>query len=256
MEESPAMAIRGILFDLGGTILHYTLPAKAWKDSETLGSRAVYRLLQKLHYPLPPEEEALEKAWEFSQYFWTILDTIDVKNLKLDYYLSLMIKQQWGVNTLTSAVVGQLSQAHMAAVRPHVRPLAGAEDTLRGLRERGFKMGLISNTLWPGKAHQEDLERYGLLAYFEHQIFSSDAEIWKPHREVFQREMGALGLKPEEAVFVGDSLYFDVWGAQQAGMRGVWIGREGTWLPDGVQVTPDAAISQLPDLCDVIDGWQ
>jgi putative hydrolase of the HAD superfamily len=88
------------------------------------------------------------------------------------------------------------------------------------------------------------------------QVFSADAGAWKPHRDIFEMELTALALKPEEAIFVGDSLYFDVWGAQQAGLRGVWIEQKVRWLPDGLEVTPDAIIQNLPELLDVIETWR
>ena len=115
-----------------------------------------------------------------------------------------------------------------------------------------MKIGLISNTTWPGEFHRQDMERYGLISFFDHLIFSADEKAWKPHQEVFQRSLAALGLSPHEAVFVGDSLFFDVWGAQQAGLRGVWIEQDQRWQPAGMDIQPDATIRRLPELLDVV----
>jgi len=55
---------------------------------------------------------------------------------------------------------------------------------------------------------------------------------------------------------VGDSLYFDVWGAQQAGLRAVWIEQRHRWMPDGLEATPDATIQSLAQLVTVVEQWR
>jgi FMN phosphatase YigB (HAD superfamily) len=249
------MPLRGVIFDLGETLLHYAPLGGGWEDTEKSGARAVYDYLHEAGYPLPPLDDALKTAWDTALFVWSgLIDGSDVSGLKLDRQLSLLT-QRWGVDGIPPEMSGTLATAYMAAIQSFVRPLDGAADTLRALRDRGLRIGLISNTLWPGSSHRDDLDRHGLTPYLEHPIFSADVSAWKPHRDVFEMALNALVLKPEESVFVGDSLYFDVWGAQQAGLRGVWIEQEVRWLPDGIEVTPDATIQNLPELLDLIETW-
>jgi len=152
--------------------------------------------------------------------------------------------------------VDELAGLYMSTIQSTVRPLDGAETTLRALRDSGLRTGLISNTHWPGEAHLYDLDRFGLTPYLEHLVFSSDAEAWKPAPDVFEMGLEGLDLAAGEAVYVGDSLYFDVWGAQQAGMRAVWIEQPDRWLPNGLTAKPDATIAALPDLLDVLQQWR
>jgi len=53
-------------------------------------------------------------------------------------------------------------------------------------------------------------------------------------------------------VFVGDRLHDDVFGAQSAGLRGVWIRNA---LVPAYDVEPDATIDALSELVDVVDRW-
>lgn len=248
------MALRGVLFDMGGTLLHYTPPGESWEEMEKSGARAVYRDLRQRGYVLPPEDEALATAWEHALALWNSLDRQDVKDLKIDRQMAI-VAQKWGVDALPPALINELARAYMAAIRSTVRPLDGAQATLQALRDSGLRVGLISNTHWPGEIHISDLDRFGLTPYLEHLVFSSDAEAWKPGRNVFELGLAGLDLAADEAVYVGDSLYFDVWGAQQAGLRGVWIEQPHRWLPDGITAEPDAAIASLPDLLDVVKRW-
>jgi FMN phosphatase YigB (HAD superfamily) len=250
------MPLRGVIFDLGGTLLHYTAPGGDWEGTEKTGAKAVYDYLHGAGFPLPPIDQALTTAWDHALSLWSCLVyTSDISDLTLERQLTLLARR-WGTESLSPEMLGALCEAYMAAIQSFVRPLDGAADTLGRLRERGFRLGLISNTVWPGSSHRKDLDRYGLSSYLEHQIFSADARAWKPHRDVFEMELKALTLTPDEAAFVGDSLYFDVWGAQQAGLRGVWIEQKVRWLPDGIEVTPDATIRNLPELPDVIETWR
>jgi len=251
------MAVRGVMFDLGGTLLHYNAPNTWWEDTEKTGARGIYRSLRERGYVLLPEDEALPAAWDHALALWSTLTqgNHNVRNLKLDHF-TRTLAARWGIDGLAEDTVTALSQAYMTAIQALVYPLNGAAETLRALRQQGYRLGLISNTIWPGSAHIADLGRFGLTPYLERLTFSGDAEAWKPFGEVFQLGLDALDLQPDQAIFVGDSLYFDVWGAQQAGMRGVWIEQPRAWLPEGMEVTPDATITALPDLLPLVDEWQ
>ena len=52
-------------------------------------------------------------------------------------------------------------------------------------------------------------------------VFSSEVGVRKPDPRIFRRALDALGVEPENALFVGDRLYEDVLGAARAGMRTV-----------------------------------
>jgi HAD superfamily hydrolase (TIGR01493 family) len=250
------MALRGVLFDLGGTLLHYNAPHSTWEDTEKTGARAVYNGLHAAGYPLPPEAEALDQASPHAQAFWSqIVDHYDPKTLKLADFMRSLVAQ-WQIDSLPEPLVESLSAAYMHAIQAHVHPLDSAAHTLRALRDRGLRIGLISNTLWPGSAHLDDLRRHGLIDYIDHPIFSADVEAWKPYQAVFQLGLDALNANPDETFFVGDALYHDIWGAQQAGLRAVWIEKPHFWLPDGLEVTPDATIRRLPELLDIASQWQ
>jgi putative hydrolase of the HAD superfamily len=68
-------------------------------------------------------------------------------------------------------------------------------------------------------------------------------EFVKPDRRAFEEVLAALEVTT--AVFVGDRLYDDVWGAQQAGLKAVWVRNDRT--PDH-DVSPDGVIHSLAEL--------
>jgi putative hydrolase of the HAD superfamily len=92
---------------------------------------------------------------------------------------------------------------------------------LDSLRERGLKLGLVSNAFDPGWLLHRDLEQMGLAERLDFSVFSSELGLRKPHPAIFERALGELGVEPERAIFVGDRLYEDVRGAGELGMTTV-----------------------------------
>ena len=97
---------------------------------------------------------------------------------------------------------------------------------LEALRGHGLKLGLVSNAFDPGWLLHRDLEQMGIAQRLDFSVFSSEVGTRKPHPTIFQRALGALGVQPENALFVGDRLYEDVRGAGELGMttvQAVWF---------------------------------
>ena len=63
-----------------------------------------------------------------------------------------------------------------------------------------------------------------------------------------------LGAWAEETVMVGDSLSCDMLGAQNAGLRAVWIDRLGEATTQQ-QIMPDACLQSLSHLDALLSGW-
>ena len=134
---------------------------------------------------------------------------------------------------------------------PQVRPL------WEGLRERGLKVGVLSNTIWSGDYHRENFERDGVLDLVDGDVYSSEIQVVKPHREAFEAASAAVGVPMANAVYVGDRLFEDVLGSQEVGMRAIWVPHSD--IPADQQVTvdvePDGVAHELIDVLEIVDGW-
>jgi HAD superfamily hydrolase (TIGR01549 family) len=97
----------------------------------------------------------------------------------------------------------------------------GVIETLRWLRERGYHVGSVTNRGLGGEPFREELRHHGLIDLFEVLSISCEVGYLKPHPRIFQHALDALGIEPEEAVMVGDSLRADVGGAKALGMTAV-----------------------------------
>lgn len=123
-------------------------------------------------------------------------------------------------------------------------------DAIRSLA-RTHRLGLITNIWSPKDLWLEELARAGLENTFTALVFSSDSCRMKPSRDLFLdalRGCGVPGSGPyPDVVCIGDSLRCDVAGAQQLGLRTIWINPTRGPLPFGAP-TPDAWVADLRDL--------
>jgi len=140
---------------------------------------------------------------------------------------------------------------------PHTATDVQVRPMWEGLRARGIRVGILSNTIWSGDYHRALFERDGVLDLIDADVYSSEIPWTKPHPEAFRAAAAALGVAPAEAAYVGDRPFEDIHGSQAAGMRAIWVPH--SQIPVGqqvsVEVTPDGVAYQLLDILDIVDGW-
>lgn len=242
---------RAVIFDMGGTLLRFARPGGGtWREFEAPGIRGIYRYLIEQGHPLQShEDEFVETMFARLAEGWEQTTGGRINLRAVDWIAAGMAEHAL---TLDEAALLEAAKMYALALRVGIRAAPGAVETLATLRERGLRVGLISNTAWPAELHLEDLEELGILPYLEHLAFSGELGLWKPNAEIFQHVLDALGVAPEHAIFVGDSPREDVRGAQGIGMRAVWVRSAEFPLGD---VQPDAVIGELPELLPLLDQW-
>ena len=128
--------------------------------------------------------------------------------------------------------------------------------TLAWLRERGYRVGSITNRSLGDAPFRQELDHYGLMDCFEVLSLSCEVGYMKPHAAIFEHAFEALDVAPGEAVMVGDSLRADVAGAQALGMTAVWKRNHASPADSGLHtegrsITPDYTIETVGDLRDL-----
>jgi HAD superfamily hydrolase (TIGR01662 family) len=123
--------------------------------------------------------------------------------------------------------------------------------TLKELQEKGYRLGLISNTS-DDENVQQLLDRWELRPYFELIITSAGCGIRKPDERIFRRALEYFKVPAEETGMVGDTLEADILGANRLGIYSIWITRRITLSGEGeLAIQPQAvitALGQLPKL--------
>lgn len=114
---------------------------------------------------------------------------------------------------------------------------------LDGLRERGLRVGLITNNEPVHTWHKLGL--VGLDTGFDATVISGDFGIAKPDAAIFTHACELVGVEPAQAVHVGDNLVADAQGAHGAGLRGVWLDRRGEHDQRPLDVTVITGLTEL-----------
>lgn len=127
-----------------------------------------------------------------------------------------------------------------------LKTVPDAVEVLERLRET-YVLGVITNG--DGELQRGKLKHLGLA--LPHVVISGEFGCEKPDPRIFHHALSLCGVRPQEAVFVGDRLDVDVAGAKGAGMRAVWFNHWGGSL-DG-SVRPDAAIERFQELPEVLE---
>lgn len=141
-----------------------------------------------------------------------------------------------------------------------IRAYPDVVEVLPQLRAHGLALGVVTNASHPMIMRDRELEAAGLLDHFPTcRVAAVDIGYIKPHRIIFEHALARLGIRPDEAVFVGDNLEADVSGAQGVGMYGVLRVND----PDAAAekpaadsgVIPDGTITSLHELLPLLDVW-
>jgi putative hydrolase of the HAD superfamily len=163
------------------------------------------------------------------------------------------------VEEITDDVIETITKAHMAQLSEsfEVRP-----ETIKVLEwaKSRYRIAMISNFGY-APALYDVLDRFGIRSAFEAIMVSVEVGWCKPHRMIFDQTLERMKVRPPEALFVGDQIYLDVYGALSCGMDVVWIEtlRQDTlaWLPSGVEkhmCQPTYTVRSISELVPLLEN--
>ena len=221
MPPSVQSNTRCVTFDLWETLI-FDDP-----QQDEIRGRSRYEGLQSVlaNYGIKLATEQLKRGYEESgpklQSVWnTCAEVPIIEQIKLIMSLAagrnIALDPSWN-NSLEQAYVNPI-----LAFPPKLSPEAA--PVLQAVRQRGFKIGLVSNTgRSPGSSLRQLLDNYGVLRFFDTTVFSNEVMRRKPDRVIFDRASKLLGTNNEAIVHVGDNPETDFWGAKNAGMHAILL---------------------------------
>lgn len=107
-----------------------------------------------------------------------------------------------------------------ASLKRGVEAVDGAGETLAALQKANIRLALVCDTgFTPGRVVRRLLDDAGFLPYLEVLCFSDEVGVPKPGNEIFAKALAEMGVRPHEAIHVGDLRRTDIAGARDIGMR-------------------------------------
>lgn len=245
--------IQAVLFDLGGTLLHYEQPPE--NTFEAMNGRALRAFLKVAVQGgtrVADPDLAIRAVARMGA-------ALEAKAKRTHYSNQAETVVREGLEAVgvrvPETVFPDAMQAYYEVISQAVTPIEGdTQDVLQRLADQGRLLGLVSNTLWAPEVHDADLQRFGLLEQLPVRVYSSRAGYIKPDERIFRQALDRFDVAPAEAVFVGDKLEVDIAGPQKIGMRAILLASPfRTETSD--EIVPDARIERLDELPDLLDAW-
>jgi putative hydrolase of the HAD superfamily len=201
--------VKAVLFDFYNTLAETTNFGPSWEE-----------LVAELGYDLPPDVR--ERWWN---------DGIDgtehdEHSASRDHYIAWQqarVRSMLDDCGLPSTAQDEFIE-RVREISAHNRIDAYEEvgAVLNDLRTQGVALAICSN--WDWDLH-EAIESAGLTGSFDVIVSSAWVGARKPHPRIYTHTLEALGIAPEDALFVGDTWTCDVDGPRAAGMRAIYLRR-------------------------------
>lgn len=132
-------------------------------------------------------------------------------------------------------------------------PRADAKETIIELDRRGYKLGIIANTITETEI-PDWMESDGVSQYFKTVILSSKVRYRKPDPEIYWMAAREIGVDPSKCAYVGDNPVRDVDGTRAAGFGMMILFEEPATLekePPTGEHKPDYVIRETRELLDI-----
>lgn len=204
--------ITSVLFDMGGTLEDIFVDAQ----SERKAIETLHDMLTS--YGLDPAvdlEELKRRVDEGWNRYGAYRDSCDVELKPIEIWCGYVLTEFAFPRERLAPHCEEI--AHMWEVTHYHRGLRPrVAEMLEGLKSMGLKLGIISNTAALYQVF-DVLEEYGIRDYFQDVTLSSITGMRKPAPDIFQVAMRQLQSKPEECVYVGDTVSRDIIGSKRAG---------------------------------------
>lgn len=204
--------ITSVMFDMGGTLEDIFVD----EPSELAAVRRVDEMLREAgldpQVALDELKRRLDAGWKRYGAFRDSCD-VELKPVPLwcDYILADFDFPREKLEPLCEPIAHMWELTHYhRSLRPRVR------EMLEGLKSLGLKLGVISNTAALYQVF-DSLEDYGIRDCFADVTLSSVTGLRKPAPDIFYVSARQLRVKPEESVYVGDTVSRDIIGSKRAG---------------------------------------
>jgi putative hydrolase of the HAD superfamily len=146
-----------------------------------------------------------------------------------------------------------LTGLHRASSRNRLKLYPDVKKVLVQLKKDGYRLGIVSDA--QSAYALAELQELGIRDFFEVVSISGDYGYRKPTITLFEQALKSLGVAASEAIYIGNDMYRDVFGAQQAGMKAVFYPTQ-YGEKEYRNAEPDYIIYQFGELLEAVQFFQ
>lgn len=237
-------AIEAVLFDLGGTLIHFE---GAWPDLIQTANQELLKNLQEQGLLLDADYFLREFRRRLEEYY------VQRESEFIEYTTAQTLRTlliEMGHNAVTPEMLRPALKRLYAVSQAQWKAEEDCVSTLETLRAAGLRLGVVSNASDDDDV-QTLVDNADIRNYFDFVLSSAACGVRKPNPRIFQIALQRWTLPAERAAMVGDTLGADILGAQNTGIYSIWITRR-AGTPDNRDhegtIQPDATIATLAEL--------
>jgi putative hydrolase of the HAD superfamily len=212
------MRYEAIFFDLDNTLYDYDA---YWRQRLAWSLEPVQARYPGLNTPLLIENAIA--GCIYARHFDTFLSEAGITNAAV----RALAVERYRVNSYSTLQLYPEARPVLLALRQHAR------------------LGLITNG--PAHSQRPKIEQFKLADMMDVVIVSEEVQLAKPDPAIFHLALEHLGIAPQQALYVGDSLRSDLMGAHAAGLDFIWMNPHRRALPPDMP-PPQAQIARLTSL--------
>jgi HAD superfamily hydrolase (TIGR01549 family) len=244
------MAIKGLIFDLGQTLMYFD---GIWSEVARIADGAMVECLMNAGCDLDSNRFAEDFRTRLNAYY--IDREHEFIELTTAHILRTLLAEH-GYPSVSASVVEQALECLYQESQAYWKPEKDAQSTLTILKNRGYRLGVISNAGDDADV-QNLIDKAGVRSFLDFILTSAAYGIRKPDPKIFHIALEQWGFLPQEVAMVGDTLGADVLGGKNAGLFTIWITRRvdtsgNHTHQDAIQ--PDAVIHTLAELPDLLES--
>ena len=200
-KHDPDTSRRAFVFDMYGTLVRVGFG----------GPDSIFEAFRRLFPDADPEDVRRE--------YERFMDSHD--SVRREMSTAVMLEHMVSVFDTGNDIL-EAEDVMMRATHTFI-PVEGAQDTLRYFRDRGYRIGVLTNTSYRGSVVKGLLEDAGFDRLIDAVVSSADAGHRKPHGGAYDAVVTALGVRKKDCFFAGDDEEKDCLGPRRYGMRGSFL---------------------------------
>ena len=259
------MTIKAIIFDFDDTLAVERASAeqammatcKKVRDLYDIEPQELYDNIwekaREIWYKSPVRQYCVDIAISSWEGLWGRFEG-DNENLNiLRSWTPTYRKQAW-YNTLLESGIDDIEFAEFLSLEfPKQRRkihnvFDDAEPNLIKLKNK-YKLALVTNGA--SDLQREKIQGSKLGEYFDAIVIAGDVGIRKPEPQIFEIALKKITIQNDEAIMIGNSLDSDIIGAQEAGIKTVWLNRNKE--KNESDTKPDYEINSINQLQNILD---
>jgi HAD superfamily hydrolase (TIGR01662 family) len=206
--------IRGVIFDLGLTLLRFT---GDWDEVIEQGNRDLEQFLEDHKLSAPGVMQTFRERLDKNRQ-----ERLEDHKERPTAKILQEVLRQSSLPELKAETLERAMQMFYRSSEDKWVPGPHVHSVLKELQSSDYRIGLLSNAGDENNVHRL-LSRTDLVQYFDKIVISAGEGVRKPDVSLFKKISSHWQLPEKSVVMVGDSLVQDIHGAQQAGMHQIWF---------------------------------